>query len=310
MYEGEPTPEQISLALGAGVEDENTTGPTFEKLKQSILTTGGVINPVILNRQADGTLVCIEGNTRVSLYKSFRAQGIPGNWATIPSLVHDELSAADMDAIRLQAHLVGPRQWDPYSKAKYLHELRTKDHLPWSVIIDYCGGNKKDLAESITAFEDMEEFYRPILAPDEGFDPTRFSGFIELQKTGIKQAIASAGFDLSDFAVWVKQQKIYPLNTVRQLPRILRNAETKKVFLKEGARRAAQLLEKPDLSKTLLDADIEQLARAIVEKILKITFGDFQKLRSDPDQDLQQSVSEAIEQLRALLQQLDREESD
>ena len=54
MYGDAPTPEQIFFALGAGGDDEGgATSTTFEKLKNSILTNGGVIQPVILNRRPD-----------------------------------------------------------------------------------------------------------------------------------------------------------------------------------------------------------------------------------------------------------------
>lgn len=71
MYGDAPTSEQIFLALGAGGDDDGGgTSTTFEKLKNSILTNGGVTQSIIMNRRQDGTLVCIEGNTRVSLYRS------------------------------------------------------------------------------------------------------------------------------------------------------------------------------------------------------------------------------------------------
>ena len=126
MYGAHPTPEQIFLALGAGNDDdvEGSTSTTFEKLKQSILTNGGIIQPVILNQKKDGSLVCVEGNTRVALYKHFGQTGVKGAWTHIPALVHEEIDEASVHAIRLQIHLVGTRPWDPYSKAKYLYELR------------------------------------------------------------------------------------------------------------------------------------------------------------------------------------------
>ncbi|WP_330083308.1 hypothetical protein [Methylocystis iwaonis] len=151
MYGEDPTPEQIFLALGAG-NDEDTggsTSTTFEKLKQSIITNGGIIQPVILNRRNDGTLVCIEGNTRVALYKHFHQTGVKGSWTCIPAIVHNEIDEASVHAIRLQVHLVGVRPWDPYSKAKYLYELRTQAHLPFSTIVDYCGGRQTEVVESI-----------------------------------------------------------------------------------------------------------------------------------------------------------------
>ena len=90
MYGDDPTPEQIFLALGAGNDDDASTSSstTYEKLKQSILSNGGIIQPIILNRRQDGTLICVEGNTRVALYRHFRDTKVAGDWTRIPALVH------------------------------------------------------------------------------------------------------------------------------------------------------------------------------------------------------------------------------
>ena len=283
MYGDDPTPEQIFLALGAGNDDETERqdGPTFQKLKQSIITNGGIIQPVILNRRADGTLVCIEGNTRVALYKDFLKSGLRGSWSTIPALVHDQIDDAAVHAIRLQIHLVGPRPWDPYSKAKYLHELRHRDHLPFSRIVDFCGGRQTEVSTFIDAYVDMETHYRPIIADDGDFDTTRFSGFVELQKPGVKQAIAQAGFNLKDFATWIRDGKLFPLRTVRALPRILRDSKARDIFLKSGAREAEAVLDKPELDKNLQEADLGQIARALSEKLATLPYEQYQRLRTD-----------------------------
>src|SRR3982751_1300902 len=91
MYPDAPTAEQIYLALGAAGDDEGESSTSFEKLRASILTNGGIIHPVILNRRADGTLICIEGNTRVAIYKNFLKEDVPGSWQDIPSLVHNQM---------------------------------------------------------------------------------------------------------------------------------------------------------------------------------------------------------------------------
>ena len=77
MYGEEPTPEQFYLALGAAGDEEGDHSATFEKLKNSIQTNGGIIQPVILNRR-DGKFICVEGNTRVALYKKFQAEKVKG----------------------------------------------------------------------------------------------------------------------------------------------------------------------------------------------------------------------------------------
>lgn len=306
MYGDNPSPEAIFLALGAGNDDEpgGSSSTTFEKLKQSILTNGGIIQPVILNRRKDGTLVCVEGNTRVALYKNFLDLGVKGDWADIPALVHHEMDDASVHAIRLQIHLVGTRPWDPYSKAKYLFELRTREHLPFATIVDYCGGRQSEVVESINAYSDMEQYYRSVVGEDGDFDTTRFSGFVELQKPGIKQAVTAAGFDLHDFARWIHEGKLHPLQKVRVLPRILRHEKAKEIFLKHGVKKAEAILEKPDLTKTLQEAEIGQLARALVTRIGAMSYDEQQRIKADPGGETAQALIDAQTELAKLLQWL------
>ena len=307
MYE-DPDVEQIILALGAGGDDVGAgEATTFEKLKNSILTNGSVIQPVILNRRPDGVVVCIDGNTRVAIYKDFLKDGRDGSWERIPALVHLELDDAAVDAIRLQAHLVGPRPWDPYSKAKYLHYLRTREHLPFTAIVDFCGGRQKDVMESINAYEDMERYYRPAVPDDGTFDTRRFSGFVELQKPGIKQALVEAGYILTDFAQWIHERKLEPLNTIRQLPRILRNPKAKDIFLKQGAREAVKVLERPVLDKTLAEADLGQLARALRQRVDTLPFQEHQRLKDNPDDEINQYLLDALQALKDLVRSLSME---
>lgn len=307
MHGENPTPEQIFLALGAS-SDEDGNSTSFEKLKQSILTNGGIIQPVLLNRQADGQLVCIEGNTRVALYKHFQQNNVKGNWTHIPAIVYDNIEPIRIHAIRLQLHLVGVRQWDPYSKAKYLYELRTQEHMPFASMVDYCGGREKELVENINAYEDMETYYRSILDDDGDFDTTRFSGFVELQKSGVKQAISQAGFTITDFATWIHESKIYPLQKVRVLPRILRNEKAREIFLKFDAKKAEAILERPDLNKTLQEADLGQLARALSAQIAALPWSEQKRLKADPGCDTTQALTELQAELSGLIASLNAAE--
>jgi len=104
--------------------------------------------------------------TSPSYRLTFLAEDAKGSWTSIPALVYDDMSLAQIDAIRLQVHLVGTRQWDPYSKAKYLYYLRTQELLTFAQIVDFCGGRVKEVVESINAYSDMEKYYRPVLADD------------------------------------------------------------------------------------------------------------------------------------------------
>jgi hypothetical protein len=299
MYD-EITPERIFLALGSHAPDEDTTGPTFEKLKQSIISNGTIIQPIIVNR-VGRTLLCIDGNTRLALYRDFVTRGVRGTWDKIPSVVYDNLSEQDTDAIRLQAHLVGPRPWDPYSKAKYLDFLRNKEHIPWNQLVDFCGGSQKTLKELIDAYHDMETHYRPRLSADQDFEVRRFSAFVELQKSGVKQAVESAGFDLGDFSQWVIDRRIDKLAEVRLVPRILRNPRAREIFINEGAAAAEKLLDRPDLNKQLKEASVMDLCRALRSAVDHILFADATRLKEEPGSPEALAVRDASDALSELI---------
>ena len=292
----DPTPEAIYLALGAGGEANGDTGTSFEKLKNSILSSRGIVQPIILNR-IDGRLVCIEGNTRVAIYQSFIDDKVAGDWGHIPAMVYTDLPEDRVDAIRLQVHLVGPRAWDPYSKAKYLHYLRTRELQPFSRIIDFCGGSQRDVQESIQAYTDMEKFYRPLV--DEGkYDLTRFSGFVELQKPKVKEALFGNSFGIGEFAQWIHDRKIDPLSTVRQLPLVLADPKARQVFLKQGMRKAIATLDRPELVVELGHASIGQLARALTEALRTIQLPELRRLRENPEDETVRSVYDVLEELQ------------
>jgi hypothetical protein len=281
MYGDTISAEDMALALGAesGPTEEGST--SFYGLRESIKTNGGIIHPIIVNRESGVRLVVIEGNTRTLIYREFLKQGIQGDWGRIPAIVYDGLAEKDIEAIRLQAHLVGPRAWDPYSKARYLDLLRNSEHLTFAQIVDFCGGKKKEVLDYIEAYHDMETYYRPLLDSDGDFDPSRFSAFVELQRSRVKKALIKAGFSKKDFAAWVKDQLLMPQMTVRDLPEILQNPKSKEVFLSDGAREAIKVLDVPAPDKALKDATLDQLAREMVRRVLSMSYSDLQQLRAD-----------------------------
>lgn len=308
MYGDQPTPEQLYLALGAGSSDiESGSTTTFNSLKQSIQTNKGIIQPVIVNEHDDGRMVVVEGNTRVAIYRDFKENGVSGDWEEIPAIVHKMLDKRGMDAIRLQAHLVGPRPWDPYSKAKYLHSLRDIDNLPLSEIIDYCGGKKKEIIEYIDAYIDMEKHYRVVISDDSAFDTTRFSAFVELQKSGIKEAVLTSGFSLDDFARWVDHRLIDPLNTVRSIPQILAHPEARGKFLKDGAKDAKKLLDAPT-PPSVIELSLDQLLQAVINRLNHIQYNEVKRLRANPTSATSQLIIEANDSIADLYNEINKED--
>jgi hypothetical protein len=297
QYGSKPSAEQINLALGVGTGGEESNGPTFQALKESIKTHGGVIHPIIVNRTPKKKLVVIEGNTRVAIYKEFLEQKVKGQWKTMPAVVYDNLSDTEIDAIRLQSHLVGPRPWDPYSKAKYLNFLSTTQRLSINAIVDFCGGRGDEVRKYIDAYNDMEKYYRKVLKDDSEFDTSRFSAFVELQNPRIKRGILTAGYALTHFAKWVHERLVYPLTTVRDLPRILANKESRAIFLKDGAKEAVKVLWKGEPGD-VKNLDMDSLARALIDRLRSITFQEVRELRSNPDSERARNLLELLEELQ------------
>lgn len=282
IYGDNVTSEGIALALNSsGGKSTNS----YSVLKESIKVNGGIINPIIVNRQSDGNLVVIEGNTRVQIYKEFAESDPNGPWRKILAIVYDNMPDEKIHAIRLQTHLVGPRDWDAYSKAKYLHQLSDIDKMPMATIISFCGGKSQEIRKLIDAYISMEKYYRP-LAEKSGidFNPKDFSKFSEFQNASIKQAMNAHGYSESDFAKWVLNENIDTAQNVRKIPQILADQVSTKVFLKENISEAVKHSNSSAVStKNLSSFSIDELTRELTNRLLKITRKETLSYRNDPN---------------------------
>lgn len=303
------TEASMRLALGAGgdSEDEVTAQDKYRQLKRAIQETGGVVQPIILKDQGDGNYLCVEGNTRVAIYLELAKEDPQGGWGKILAIVHDEMDEQRAHEIRLQVHLVGPRSWPAYAKAKYLSELWEQDRMPMAEIIRVCGGTQQQVEREINAYGDMERFYRPVAEADgsEMFDYSRFSAFRELQ--GVKEGIYSVGKDERDFAEWIHAGLLQPQNTVRALPQILADAGATNVFLKEGAKEAIKHLDashqQSESDSPVRDASIEDLAAALRRRIDRLSFDESQEIATSPGSPVMvelDAVRESIDTLVAV----------
>lgn len=296
--------DEIALALNTTSADEqsptaNITTPN--RLRESIIANGGIRQPIIVNQREDGVYVCIEGNTRLWIYRDLYRKNVKGSWSKIPALVHQNLENENIDAIRLQAHLVGPRPWDAYSKAKYLHDLRDQQMLPMGRIVALCGGNQREVERSIQAYSDMEEFYRPICEGE--FDVERFSGFVEYQQPKVQQALLKHGFTRRDFAEWIHNRLINALREVRQLPAVLSDKQARAVFLKKGVKEASKVLDREDLDVSLSKASLSQLTSALERKANGISMEELRMYKEEDGTTLRH-IETALDSLRFLQEQI------
>lgn len=276
MYAGNISSEGISLALSGG--DSNS----YSALKESIKVNKGLVNPIIVNRTGTGKLVVIEGNTRLQIYKEFSVADPNGPWKEIIAIVHENLSDIEIHSIRLQTHLVGPRDWDPYSKAKYLHYLSDELKLPMELIISYCGGKGSEIRKLIDAYVDMERFYKPLMIKNgQDPDPRDFSKFSELQNRSIWESLLVHHYKKSDFAQWVIEGKVDKAQNVRKLPAILANPLAKEEFLKSNITEAEKYLNANEKSSKILESlSMDDLVLELTKRFREIEYKEIKNLRT------------------------------
>lgn len=306
-----PTSDMIKLALGkfSSDDEERSTSVSFTSLKESIRTSKGVMQPIIVTPNGDGKYAVIEGNTRVAIYMDLAEEGAEGNWESIPAIVHEHGDERGEHAIRLQAHLVGPRPWRPYAKAKYLHDLYHSRKLSIAEIHAICGGSgkRREIEEYIAAYTDMQAHYAPLL-DGNAVDQKKFSAFVELQKPAILESLAKHGYSKDDFAKWIgvddAEAKLKPLQIIRQLPRILNNTAAKQKFLARNAEEALRLLEQPASSQILKDASIEQLASALAVKLRNLSWAEAREFIEEPDSRASLAINDCYLELDGLNRQI------
>ncbi len=286
-----------------------TSSESCASLKGSIRDNGGIVHPIIVNEYAEGKYVVIEGNTRLQIYRDFRKQGIPGNWNRIKAIVYSDMNRDTMHSIRLQAHLIGPREWDPYSKAKYLHYLAYEEHMPISILISFCGGNTKalEIKNMIEAYSDMQKYYRPLCNDDTVFDPKKFHGFVELQRSRILDSLGVHGYTKSDFSKWMIEDKFSTLQDVRKLPEILNSKKASQAFFKVDSRAAIKILAVEEVSPDQLkDIPYEMLARELEKRMNKIEYAEVYHLRDDADYSQKlDALKDAFEALKFILEEIE-----
>ena len=293
---------RIYFALRSATDGIHGTS-SYDGLRDSILAHGGIASPIIVTDRGHG-YVCIDGNTRLAIYKQFLKERAEDRWSTIKAVILEDVEQYDIEKIRVAAHLVGAREWPAYEKARYLHYLRNQEFMDFSEMIALCGGNKRDIERQIDAYHDMNEYYRDVV-DDGAFKIDRFSGFVELQKPGIKDAIFDAGLELEDFGEWIRDGKIYRLADVRQLPKVLPDEEAKEIFLGGGPRSIEKAVRRLDQRAdagrgsgssgrtSLATASLHQLVEALSRRINDLPYSEVRVLKN-------REIPEASEQLRTL----------
>lgn len=301
--EAELTSDTMALLLG-------TTSDSCASLRESIKENGGIVHPIIVNHFSDGRYVVIEGNTRLQIYRDFRKKGVPGNWNIIKAIVYENIDDETMHSIRLQAHLVGPREWDAYSKAKYLNYLANERYMPMTSLVAYCGGTSKasEIKNMIVAYQDMQKFYRPLCDDDSMFDIKKFHGFVELQKRNVIDALKNHGYTKIDFSKWMVDGKFAKLEDVRSIPNILNSKKATETFFKMDSRAAKKILAVEDITPdSLKDVPYELLAKELVKRMNEFQMQEILYLRSDAEYESKfNALKDVLDSVQLVVDEVER----
>ena len=263
-----------------GDTGNSEAGPSSSELEKSIHSSKGIIEPIILLKNDDGKFLCIEGNTRLSIYRHFIEQYPEESiWNTIPSLVHEKLEKSDIDELRLQAHFVGKKEWTPYAKGRYITQL-VDNGTSLARIKEIVGGSDAKTRANYYAFKIFNNEYVKLFNPDTDNifpEKQKFSMFVSVPETGKNMlALEYRGYTMEDYAKWVKNKKVEsPNDVVRFLEKVLVNDEAFEVFKKSNKtlRDAIPLIPSDDnINKIALkDASISQICNVLNDRLLTLS---------------------------------------
>ncbi|MCY4487341.1 MAG: hypothetical protein OXF11_09530 [Deltaproteobacteria bacterium] len=84
----DPSEDQLSFYLSAAVNSVGSGGHGYRRLRESIKAAGRAYQRVSLIRLDAPSLagreyLCLDGNTRVAIYRELADQSVPGDWTTI-----------------------------------------------------------------------------------------------------------------------------------------------------------------------------------------------------------------------------------
>ena len=99
-------------------------------LRDSIVTNGGLIEPVIV-RKVNGEYIVLEGNSRLAAYRML-AENDPIKWKQMKcNMFLEDITDSDVFILLGQLHIIGKTDWSLFEQAGYLY--RTKESTGNSV---------------------------------------------------------------------------------------------------------------------------------------------------------------------------------
>ncbi len=257
----------------------NRSPASYGKLRDSIEINKGVVNSIWVGPETNEGHQVIEGNTRVLIYAEL-AEKYPAaeEWKAVPAKVLPQgIRDSQINFIRLEAHLRGATEWDPYERARYLYILSEDEGYSVTRLEQLTRLRAGEIKVEIRAFRDMAGVYRDRF-PNDQYEAQKFSYFVEYERSPrVKRKLESRGMTVLDFCDWVGEQRIPKAENVRRLPDILDDEKAADHFVNDGYERALNYLalSKPDLVDPLY-----QRIEDVTDRLRRMAFWEIDEIRS------------------------------
>lgn len=253
-------------------------------LAASILQNGGVIDPIIVQRNGEtGKFLVREGNCRTVADRHLLEQHRNDpRFMTMPAKIFDmELTSEDLAVLLADTHVAGKIRHDAYEQAKQIYDLY---HI-YGKTYDWLGNHlrlsKSKIVEFLKAHGATNEYLVAHPAPE---NVRKFSFFHELiRKKGLRDRFDESLEFKQTFHRWLTEDRITDSKQVRDLPLILESVEATKVLNEEGFEEAQKVLVRNDPS---LASDLFQAVKVATAKLKKAPADDIQDLRGGNAQKL------------------------
>jgi hypothetical protein len=228
--------KDLELAIRAGGIEE------YNRLKRSIEAGGGATELIWLMRRGDG-YVCIDGNTRVMIYRDLRDKYAKKEcFKKIKARILPEgTDERARNFIRLIAHLRAQNDWQAYERARMLYILWEKKGYTIEELLNTTKLKLNDIKRWILAYKMMNDQFLPVY----GSKPEalmKFSYFVEYESKRIKDGMKRHSLEDKDFCDWVGNDEITRAQDVRDLKNIFDNERASEILVEEGFQAAREEL--------------------------------------------------------------------
>lgn len=223
---GKPASEKELEKLILGLQD-------VRHLRRDIEHQGGLIEPIILQKNGNGKYKAKEGNCRLTCYKDLHRKD-PNNpkWKTIRArILSDDVTAKQIAILLSGWHVAGKITWAAHEKAGHVYEM-SQLGMSQDEIAIYHHSSKSTINRLLQAYGFMvDKFFKIDDGKYKSKGEGKWSYFDEFFKKKDLTAELKSNPNFGDqFCRWVGEETLPQPVDVRYLPVIMKHPTARKEF--------------------------------------------------------------------------------